>query len=123
MFKSIISLALLACSLPALAQAPAAPIQDAPNADPKHYTVEFENADVRVLRIKYPAHSTGEMHDHPHSVTIFLTDGHLRMLLPDGKTSDGTVNKGAVVFEEAGPHRPQNIGDNDFEAVRIELKR
>jgi hypothetical protein len=63
------------------------------------------------------------MHDHPHSVTVFLTDGQLRMTMPDGKTMIGTVGKGAAVFEEAGPHQPENLSDRDFEAVRIELKK
>lgn len=98
-------------------------IADAPTADPLHYKVEFENADVRVLRIKYPAHSKGEMHDHPRSVTVFLTEGHLRMTMPGGKTMIGNVGKGASIFEEAGPHQPENLSDRDFEAVRIELKK
>ncbi len=41
------------------------------------------------------------MHDHPHSVTAFLTGGHLEMTMPDGKTLIGTVPKGRVVWEEA----------------------
>ncbi len=115
------SLLLLAGITGAHAAAPA--IGDAPTADPKHYTVAFENADVRVLRIRYPAHAKGEMHDHPHSVTVFLTDGHLRMTMPDGTTRIGEVPRGAAVFEEAGPHQPENLSDQDFEAIRIELKK
>jgi quercetin dioxygenase-like cupin family protein len=117
-------LLIAAAFLPAssMAQTASTPIPDALTADPLHYTVEFENADVRILRIKYPAHSKGNMHDHPHSATVFLTQGKLRMTMPDGKTIIGNVPKGAAVFEEAGPHQPENIGDEDFEAVRIELK-
>jgi quercetin dioxygenase-like cupin family protein len=118
-------LMIAAALLPAatMAQTASRPIPDAPTADPEHYTVEFENADVRVLRIKYPAHSKGNMHDHPHSVTVFLTAGKLRMTMPDGKSMVGNVPKGVAVFEEAGPHQPENIADSNFEAVRIELKR
>ena len=102
---------------------PVKPIPDAPTADPLHYTVEFENADVRILRIKYPAHSKGNMHDHPHSVTVMLTGGKLRGTKPDGKSNTSDSVKGLAIWEEAGPHQMENIGAEDFEAVRIELKR
>jgi hypothetical protein len=62
------------------------------------------------------------MHNHPHSVTVFLTDGKLKMTFPGGKSMVGTVPAGAAVFEEAGPHQPENLLDKPFEAVRIELK-
>src|SRR5687768_5836999 len=40
-----LSLFLIACAVPALAQDPV-------KVDPKHYKVEFENANVRVLRVR-----------------------------------------------------------------------
>jgi len=108
------------------AQAPAAnphpEIPDAVTADGNHYKVEIENQFVRVLRIHYGPNETGNMHNHPHSVTVFLTDGKLKMTFPDGKSMVGTVPAGAAVFEEAGPHQPQNLLDKPFEAVRVELK-
>jgi quercetin dioxygenase-like cupin family protein len=120
-FAFLISLATLS-----RAQAPAAnphpEIPDAVTADGKHYTVEIENQFVRVLRIHYGPNETGNMHNHPHSVTVFLTDGKLKMTFPDGKSMVGTVPAGAAVFEEAGPHQPENLLDKPFEAVRIELK-
>lgn len=116
-------LALASCSKPTAAPAVHPEIPAALVADPEHYTLELENEDVRVLRIKYAAHSKGKMHNHPHSVTVFLTPGNLRMTLPDGTSRDAEVPAGKAVFEEAGPHQPENIGDTDFEAVRIELKK
>ena len=104
-------------------QTPAAQkIPDAVTADRAHYTVEFENAEVRVLRIRYGPHEKGNMHDHPRSVTVFLTDGTLRMTVPDGSSRVGTVKAGAVVWEDAGPHQPENLTDRPFEAVRTEFK-
>jgi quercetin dioxygenase-like cupin family protein len=97
-------------------------IPDAVTADSKHYTVEIENKYVRVLRIHYGPHEQGNMHNHPHSTTVFLTDGTLKMTFPDGKSMVGTVKKGQVVWEDAGPHQPENLTDKPFEAVRIELK-
>jgi quercetin dioxygenase-like cupin family protein len=96
--------------------------QDAVKADAKHYTVEFENAQVRVLRIRYGPHEKGNMHSHRNSVTVFLTDGELRMTMPDGKSTIGTVRAGQAVWEDAGFHQPENLSNQPFEAVRTELK-
>jgi hypothetical protein len=43
--------------------------------DPKHYKVELENEQVRVLRINYGAHEKSVMHSHPNSVAIFQNKG------------------------------------------------
>jgi len=98
-------------------------IPDAVTADSAHYKIEFENEFVRTLRIHYGPHERGNMHNHPHSTTVFITDGKLKMTFPDGKSRVGTVKKGQVVWEEAGPHQPENLTDEPFEAVRIELKK
>ncbi len=62
-------------------------IPDAVTGDGKHYTIEFENEFVRVLRIHYGPHEIGSMHNHPHSTTVFLTNGSLKMTTPDGKSN------------------------------------
>src|SRR3974377_1058949 len=100
------------CAATLLAQSAGKPgatsgIPDAVTADGKHYKVEFENEYVRVLRIQYGPHEVGNMHDHPHSTTVFLTDGSLNMTTPDGKSRRGSVTAGQVVWEEAGPHQPE----------------
>ena len=95
-------------ALPAMAQ-------DAVKADPKHYKVEFENDQVRVLRITYGPHEKSVMHSHPASVAIFLTDGQARFTLPDGKTQDAPVKAGTTQWNPAGKHLPENVGDKPFE--------
>jgi len=96
--------------------------QDAVKADSAHYSVVLENEHVRVLHIHYGAHEKGNMHSHPCSVTVFLTDGNLRMTMPDGKSVIGTVKAGQTVWENAGSHQPENISDQPFAAIRTELK-
>jgi hypothetical protein len=56
--------------------------------DLKHYTIEFENEQVRVLRIRYGPHEKSVMHGHPASLAVSLTDAHGTCTLPDGKTED-----------------------------------
>jgi quercetin dioxygenase-like cupin family protein len=96
--------------------------QDAVKADPKHYKVEFENDQVRVLRIKYGPHEKSVMHGHPANVAVFLTDGQGRFTMPDGTTQDIPIKAGTTQWDGGGTHLPENIGDKPFELVLVELK-
>ena len=96
--------------------------QDAVKVDPKHYKVELENDQVRVLRIHYGPGEKSVMHSHPASVAVFLTDGQARFTLPDGKTQDVPIKAGTVQSDAGGKHLPENIGDKPFELILVELK-
>lgn len=96
--------------------------QDAVKVDPKHYKVELENDQVRVLRITYGPHEKSVMHAHPDSMAIFLTDGHGKFTLPDGKTVDAPFKAGSTMWSPAGQHLPENVGDQPFELILVELK-
>lgn len=96
--------------------------QDAVKVDSKHYKVEFENDQVRVLRVTYGPHEKSAMHGHPANVAVFLTDGQARFTLPDGKTQDAPVKAGAVQWDGGGKHLPENTGDKPFELIVVELK-
>jgi quercetin dioxygenase-like cupin family protein len=96
--------------------------QDAVVADPKHYTVEFEDDQVRVLRVVYGPHEKSVMHEHPASIGVYLTGGHIRITLPDGKTGEPYVKAGQAMWHPAGKHLIENLGDTPFELVLTELK-
>ncbi len=96
--------------------------QDAAKVDPRHYKVAFENDQVRVLRIIYGPHEKSVMHSHPAGVAVFLNDLHGRFTMPGGKTQDLDVKAGTVQWAEAGAHQPENLGDEPFEVIQIELK-
>lgn len=96
--------------------------QDPVKLDPKHYKVEFENDQVRVLRITYGPHEKSVMHDHPANVAVFLTDGHAQFTLHDGKTVDAPIKAGTTQWDPGGQHLPENVGDKPFELVVVELK-
>ena len=101
----------------------AAPPQDPVKVDPRHYRVVFENAQVRVLRIHYGPHETSVMHSHPDGVVTYLTDGHMRFLLPNGKTIDSNGKAGTSIWAPGGPHKPTNLSNQPMDAVLVELKR
>src|SRR5204862_1528991 len=90
--------------------------------DAKHYKVEFENDQVRVLRVKYGPKEKSVMHEHPNTVAVFLTDGKAKFHLPDGKTVDADIKPGTVQFTPGARHLPENVGDKGFELVLVELK-
>ena len=96
--------------------------QDAVKVDPKHYKVEFENDEVRVLRITYGAHEKSVMHEHPGAIAVFLTDGQVKFTFPDGKTQDAPVKAGTTMWTPAGQHLPENMGDKPFELILVEMK-
>ena len=96
--------------------------QDAVKVDPKHYTVEFENDQVRVLRIRYGPHEKSVMHKHPAGVAIFLTDSNTRFTSPNGKIEERPGKAGQVLAAAADTHLPENLSDQPFEAIMVELK-
>jgi len=97
--------------------------QDAAKVDPAHYKVEFENAQVRILRFHYGAHEKSVMHSHPDAVAVFLTDGSVKFNFPDGKTQDASGKAGTAQFTPAQVHLPENVGDKPVEGIVIELKK
>jgi quercetin dioxygenase-like cupin family protein len=97
--------------------------QDPVRVDPKHYTVELENEQVRVLRIKYGPHEKSVMHGHPALVGVMITGGEIRFSYPDGRTEDITATAGQILNFPAMEHLPENLGDQPFEVVVVELKQ
>src|SRR5712692_10283839 len=96
--------------------------QDPVKVDHAHYKVECENANARVLRIKYGPGERSVMHGHPTSVGVHLTDGHARFTFPSGKTEELRFRVGEVRAYPAGAHLPENVGDQPLELVFVELK-
>jgi quercetin dioxygenase-like cupin family protein len=95
---------------------------DATVADSDHYTAEFENDRVRVLRITYGPGEQSVMHYHPDSVAVFLTDHHVKFSTPDGASEEVQTEAGQHVFSHGEQHLPENIGDQPLELVLVELK-
>lgn len=102
--------------------APAALAQDPVKVDANHYKVEFENDQVRVLRIKVGPGEKSVMHQHPNAVAIFVTDTNGKFTFPDGKTEDATRKAGDALWTPATTHQPENVGAQPFEVILVELK-
>jgi quercetin dioxygenase-like cupin family protein len=96
--------------------------QDPVKVDAKHYTVEFENSQVRVLRIKYGPHEKSVMHRHPNAVAVFVTDANGKFTFPKGEPQEFISKAGETRWTPAGLHLPENTGDQPFEVILVELK-
>jgi quercetin dioxygenase-like cupin family protein len=78
--------------------------------DPKHYTLEFENDQVRVLRVRLGAHEKGARHDHQlNHIVVYLTD--------HAKGPAGTVK-----IEGPDVHSEENPLDHPVERIAVDLK-
>ncbi len=112
---SFVVVSVLLLALPAMAQDPT-------KVDSKHYTVVFENNQVRVLRITYGPYEKSVMHEHPGGVAVLLTDDRVKMTFPDGKTEESSEKAGEATWVKGETHLPENLSDKPFELILVEIK-
>jgi oxalate decarboxylase/phosphoglucose isomerase-like protein (cupin superfamily) len=98
------------------------PSQDVSKVAGDSHTVIFENERVRVLAVHFKPGQVAPMHSHPENVSYYMTDGKLKVTLPDGKVFERSPKAGTAGWSDAVTHSAQNIGTTDFQQVQIELK-
>jgi hypothetical protein len=94
---------------------------DAVTADPKHYSVSFENDVVRFVRAKYGRGEKSVMHRHLPGCVVFLTDQTFNFTLPDGTTEPASVPARALGCSDGNVHLPENIA-GEAEFIMVEFK-
>lgn len=115
----------LGALLPALALAPGASAQDAPQVQPRAYRVALENEHVRVLEFNSrPGMGVcgSGMHSHPAHLTVALSPAKVRVTLPDGRTVLAENELGDVFWSEAETHEVENLSGRNVRALIVELK-
>jgi phage host-nuclease inhibitor protein Gam len=91
--------------------------------DPQDYKLEFENDQVRVIRVHMAAHRQVPMHEHTlNRVVIYLTPQNGRMTSPDGKVETAQHQAGEVSWGGPVTHKEENLMDSPFEAIMVEFK-
>ena len=95
--------------------------QDAYRVGKQDQTIIHESAWLRVRRVQYQPGESVSMHEHKQRVVVFLTDGVVRSLAPDGKTTDAPFHRGLVNWSEPVKHALQNVGKSPLIAVEAEL--
>ena len=79
---------------------------------------------MRVLRVKIPPHGVAPMHAHSTDrVTVFLTDQNFRTKDSTGKVATVEHKAGDVAWETPIEQTEQNLSNQPFEAVTVEIKR
>ena len=109
-------------SATSMAQRGPATLPDAVTADPKHYSLSFENDVARFLRVKYGPGEKSVMHRHLPGCVIFLTDQTFNFTVPDGTTDPASVPAGALGCSDGNVHLPENIGAEAAEFIMVEFK-
>ena len=95
------------------------PVKIAPSA----YKVEFENDQVRVLRVRLAARQKVDLHEHRlPRIVVPLTEIDLQATSADGTQSSFKGKLGDAIFASPARHREQNMMDTTAELIVVELK-
>lgn len=105
-----------------LACAVAAQAQDPVRTDPQHFKVEYEDANMRVLRFRLPAGAKSPMHDLLERVTVVYRGARLRITHADGLIEEQATIAGMPMHRIAQQLAVENIDSVDYEAVITEFK-
>ena len=117
----VLGAAIGAASSTLIAQRAGEKYPDAVTADPKHYTIAFENNVARFLRVKYGPGEKSVMHRHLPGCVVFLTDQTMNFTLPDGTTEPASVPAGALGCSDGNVHQPENTA-SEAEFIMVEFK-
>lgn len=97
--------------------------QDPAIVNAKTIKVRFENDRVRVLEANLPPGVKEAVHSHPAYVIYVLEGGKYRNYASDGKTSEGALKTGEVLYRDPLIHAAENIGNTTMHMILVELKR
>jgi quercetin dioxygenase-like cupin family protein len=98
------------------------PAQDPAVVNAKTIKVKFENDRVRVLEAELPPGVKEQVHSHPAYVIYVLAGGKYRNYAADGKTTEGELKTGEVLYRDPLTHAAENIGDTTLHMILVELK-
>ena len=85
-------------------------------------TVEYEDARIRVVRLRIPPGGSLPMHDRPARVVIPLTTNHARLSQADGTTSVTRTDAFHVAWSEPTRRAVSNLAATALENIVVEIK-
>jgi quercetin dioxygenase-like cupin family protein len=94
---------------------------DSVTADPKHYSVSFENDVARFIRVRYGPGEKSPMHRHLPGCVVYLTDQTMNFTVPDGSGGKETVEAGALGCGDGNVHASENL-EGAAEFIIVEFK-
>jgi hypothetical protein len=84
--------------------------------------VEFENEQIRVVRVSYAPHQKSAMHSHAGRFVVTLTKNHTRSVAPDGTAKSSERAAHEYYWGDAVTHQIENLSDEPMENIEIEFK-
>ena len=88
------------------------PKLDPVQIDARHYRVEFENDQVRVIRARLGPHESVPLHEHTlNRVTVFPDRLEVRVTGADGKVSMTVRKAGEAIWSAPATHQEENLSD------------
>jgi hypothetical protein len=91
--------------------------------DPKDYKLEFENSQVRVVRVKIGPRQSVPMHEYGlNHVVVYLTEQNVRETSPEGKAEVKQHKPGDFIWSGPTKYKVENLNDRPFEAAVVEVK-
>jgi quercetin dioxygenase-like cupin family protein len=120
--RKFASLALLVILAPAIWPG-ACLAQDEVAVNPEMAKVEFENEQIRVLRVSVGAHQKTAVHSHPSRFGVAITKNDLRVYSPDGTSKTSTRTAHEHFWSEPVTHQAENLSDEPMQNIEIEFKQ
>ncbi len=96
--------------------------QDLVTVAPDAAKVEYEDARVRVVRLRIAPNASLPMHDRPARVVIPLTPNDVRISHPDGTTSITRAAASRAAWSEPTRRAVTNLASSALENIIVELK-
>ena len=91
--------------------------------DPTGHKLEFENSQVRVIRVRIGPRQSVPMHEYLlNHVVFYLTDQNVRSTSPDGKSEVTRHKAGDFSWDGPTKHKVENLSDAPFEALVVEVR-
>lgn len=120
--RTVLLAALILVAQPITGPLPVAVAQDLIAVAPEQARVEYEDARIRVVRLRIPAGATVPMHDRPRRVVISLTANDVLLTLADGTTRRTRTKAGTAAWSEPTVRSVTNLGGK-LENIIIEMKQ
>lgn len=97
--------------------------QDKASPDPNSPKIEFENDQVRVLRVSYAPHQKCPMHEYPQQFNVAIAPSDLQLSLPDGTSRTVQRTAHEIFWTDSDLHAVENLSDNSTLAIAIVFKQ
>ena len=97
--------------------------QDAVAVAPGIAKIEFENDQIRVLRVSYDPHQKSPMHRHPSIFVVTITGNDVHVSFPDGTSRTAKRPAHQFFWGEPVTHQVENLSADPMQNIEVELKQ